>query len=252
MAPSPAASALIDGGLAQNVLGAGGYALWNNLIYVEADLYKGLGRDVRNALGVVPVSGSNSIDGVIPYWRVALQRNFGDHYIEVGSFGLSGGLFPGGDRSVGRADHFTDVALDATYLYSGDPDNIVTGYVTYIHEHQALDSSAVLAGTNSSDALTTFRFNGSYSYQNTFTFSGQRFQTRGSADTALYPGNGSPNSAGWVAEIAYVPGGKEDSWFPTWINARLSLQYTAYTQFNGVTANASDNNSLFALMWLAF
>jgi len=252
LAPTPAAATLIDGSLAQKVVGAGGYALWNNLIYVEADLYKGLGRDVRNALGVVPVSGSNSIDGVIPYWRVALQRNFGDHYLEIGSFGLSGGSFPGGDRSVGRSDHFTDVALDATYLYSGDPDNIVTGYVTYIHEHQALDSSSALLGSNGSDALVTFRFNGSYSYQNTFTFSGQRFQTRGSADGALYPGNGSPNSAGWIAEIAYVPGGKLDSWFPTWINARLSLQYTAYTEFNGTAANAANANSLYALMWLAF
>ena len=77
-------------------------------------------------------------------------------------------------------------------------------------------------------------------------------KTRGSADSALYAGNGSPNSAGWVAEIAYVPGGKIDSWFPSWVNARLSLQYTAYTQFDGLTRNASDNNSVFALLWLAF
>ncbi len=252
LAPSPAAGTLIDGGLAQQVIGAGGYALWNDLIYVEADLYNGLGRDVRNALGVVPVSGSNSVDGVIPYWRVALQHNFGDHYLEVGSFGLSGGMFPAGDKSIGRPDHFTDVGLDATYLYTGDRDNIFTGYATYIHEHQSLDSSFRLLGSNSSNSLTTFRLNGSYSYHNTFTFSAQRFQTRGSADGALYPGNGSPNSAGYIAEIAYVPSGKLGSWVPSWINARLSLQYTAYTQFNGTTVNASDNNSVFALLWLAF
>jgi hypothetical protein len=54
------------------VLGGGGYALWNDLIYAEADVYKGLGRGIRNALGVVPVSGTNSVDGVIPYWRIAL------------------------------------------------------------------------------------------------------------------------------------------------------------------------------------
>jgi hypothetical protein len=252
LAPTPAAATLVDGGLAQQVAGAGAYALWNNLLYVEADLYKGLGRDVRNALGVVPVTGSNAIDGLIPYWRIALQHDFGSHYLAVGTFGLSGGEFPGGDRSVGRPDHFTDVGLDATYLYSGDPDNIVTGYVTYIHEHQALDSSAPLFGSNSSDTLATFRINGSYSFRNTITLSGQRFQTRGSADAALFPGNGSPNSAGWIAEIAYVPGGKIDSWFPTWINARLSLQFTAYTQFDGTTRNASDNDSLYALLWLAF
>jgi len=252
LAPTPAAGTLIDGGLAQQVIGGGGYLLWNDLLYVEADIYSGLGRDVRNSLGVVPVSGSNSVDGSFPYWRVALQHNFGNHYLELGTFGLSTRIFPGGDKSAGRADHIDDWAIDASYLYSGDPDNTVTGYVTYIRERQSLDASARLLGTNASDTLTTFRINGSYSYQNTFTFSGQRFQTVGSADAALFGGNGSPNSAGWVAEIAYVPGGKLDSWFPTWVNARLSLQYTAYTEFDGESRNASDNDSIFALLWLAF
>jgi hypothetical protein len=252
LAPSPAAATLIDGGLAQNVMGAGGYALWNDLVYAEADVYKGLGRDIRNALGVVPVSGSNSVDGAIPYWRVALQHQFGDHYLEIGTFGLSGSIFPGGDDAIGRSDRFTDTALDLTYLYSGSTDNIFTGYITYIREDQALNASSQLLGTNASDSLRTFRVNGSYSYQNTFTVSGQRFETTGSADIGLYGGTGSPNSAGWTGELAYVPSGKlGGSWLPDWINARASLQYTAYDKFNGTSIRASDNNTLFLLLWFA-
>ena len=110
LAPTPAAGTLVDGGLAQTVIGAGGYALWNDLLYVEADLYKGLGRDVRNALGVVPVSGTNSYESVIPYWRVALQHDFGDHYLELGTFGLFSNVFPGGADNLGHSDHLTDVA----------------------------------------------------------------------------------------------------------------------------------------------
>lgn len=250
LAPEPAAATVIDSGLAQQVLGAGAYTLWNHLLYLEADVYHGLGRDVRNALGVVPVSGSNSVKGLIPYWRVALQHDFGPHYLELGTFGLIAQQFPGGDKSTDRTDRFTDTAVDLTYLYSGDPNHIFTGYVTWIHENQKRDASSLLTGTNPSDTLDTLRINGSYSFRNTLTLSAQRFQTYGSSDAALY--SGSPDSSGWIGEIAYVPSGKKDSFFPTWFNARLSLQYTYFNKFDGETSHASNNNALFALLWLAF
>lgn len=249
VAPTPAAATIADGGLAQVVLGAGGYGLWDDLVYGEVDLYKGLGRDVRNALGVVPVSGSNSYDGVTPYWRLALQHDFGDHYLELGTFGLDTNVFVGGLDTSGRSDHLTDVAVDATYNYTGSPDNIMTGYITYIHENQALNQSSVLLGSNRKDMLDTVRINGSYSYQNTYTLSGQYFQTTGTSDIGLY--GGSPNSRGSNWEIAWVPSGKAGSRFPTWFNPRLSLQYTAYDEFDGSTTNASGNNTLFLLLWIA-
>ena len=85
------------------------------------------------------------------------------------------------------------------------------------------------------------------------------FSTNGSVDTSLYgageaPGvvtstNGSPNTSGWMAEFNYVP----------WLNTKLSLQYTAYNKFNGGTSNydgfgrnASDNNTAYALVWIAY
>lgn len=248
LAPTPAAATLVDGGLGEAVMGAGGYALWNNLLYTEFDVYKGLGRDVRNALGTVPVADSNSY-GVVPYWRVALQHDFGEHYLEVGTFGLTSDVFAGGQDNLGRSDHLTDVALDATWNYTGFKDHLLTGYVTYIHENQNLDESHLLLGANPKDNLDTFRVNGSWSYQNTYTFSGQYFQTTGTSDAALY--GGSPDSSGWNWEIAYVPSGKPGSWFPTWFNARLSLQYTMYNKFDGTSVNASDNNTLFLLLWIA-
>lgn len=249
LAPKPVTATIADGALAQAVLGAGGYGLWNDLVYGEIDLYRGLGRDVRNALGVVPVSGSNSYAGAIPYWRLALEHDFGDHYIELGTFGLDTNVFVGGLDNSGRSNRLTDVALDATYNYNGSADNLVTAYATYIHEHQDLNQSSVLLGSNRNDTLDTFRVNGSYSYQNTYTLSGQYFQTTGTSDAGLY--GGSPNSRGWNWEIAYVPSGKANSWFPTSFDARLSLQYTAYDEFNGTNVHASDNNTLFLLAWFA-
>jgi hypothetical protein len=249
LAPAPAAATLADGGLGEVVVGAGGYALWDNTLYTEFDVYKGLGRDVRNALGTVPVASSNSYDGIIPYWRVALQHDFGNHYLEVGTFGLTSDVFVAGQDKLGRSDHLTDAALDATWNYTGFKDHLLTGYITYIHENQTLDESRFLFGANAKDTLPTLRANGSWSYQNTYTFSAQYFQTTGTSDTALY--GGSPDSNGWNWEIAYVPSGKPGSWFPTWFNARLSLQYTMYNKFDGSTTNASDNNTLFLLLWIA-
>jgi hypothetical protein len=249
LAPAPAAATLADGGLGEVVVGAGGYALWDNTLYTEFDVYKGLGRDVRNALGTVPVASSNSYDGIIPYWRVALQHDFGNHYLEVGTFGLTSDVFVAGQDKLGRSDHLTDAALDATWNYTGFKDHLLTGYITYIHENQTLDESRFLFGANAKDTLQTLRANGSWSYQNTYTFSAQYFQTTGTSDTALY--GGSPDSNGWNWEIAYVPSGKPGSWFPTWFNARLSLQYTMYNKFDGSTTNASDNNTLFLLLWIA-
>jgi hypothetical protein len=61
--------------------------------------------------------------------------------------------------------------------------------------------------------------------------------------------NGSPDTRGWIAELNYLP----------WLNTKLSLQFTKYTQFNGGDSNydgfgrnASANGSTYLLLWLTF
>jgi hypothetical protein len=61
--------------------------------------------------------------------------------------------------------------------------------------------------------------------------------------------NGSPDTRGWVAELNYLP----------WLNVKLTAQYTAYSKFNGagtnydgVGRNASDNNTLYLVLWFAY
>ena len=255
LAPTPAATTLIDGTLAQAVVGAGAYALWNDLVYLELDAYKGLGRDVRNALGVVPVSDSNSYDGLIPYWRAALQHEFGQHYVQFGTYGLQAILYPGGDKTAGTTDRITDTALDANYQWIADADdttsNVISAHATYIHEKLDLDASQQLVGSNPSNTLSTFRADVSYSIGATYTPSIQYFRTRGSSDAAYWgTANGSPDSEGIVGEIAYVPWGKPDS-SVTRLNARLALQYVAYTKFNGTEQDASKNNTVYLNLWVA-
>ena len=258
LAPTPLAAALIDGSIAHNVGGAGFYTLWNDTVYLAAALYGGLSRDTRNALGEVPVSGTDTLKGPIPYWRLALQHSFdGDRQnVQVGTYGLHASLYPGGDGSVGRTDSFTDIAFDANYQWIADTKSVVSdmisAHATWIHEDQRLSASNVLSGVNRGGNLDTVRADVSYSIGATWTPTVQYFQTSGAANP-LYFGLPSPvpNSAGFIGEIAYVPWGKPNSPWQS-VNIRIALQYVAYTQFNGSSNRASDNNALFLSLWTAF
>jgi hypothetical protein len=143
------AAALIDGGLGQRVVG-GGYAVWNDLLYIETELYRGVGYDVLNATGIVPVAGTDKTSGVIPYWRVALQQNFGRSYVQVGTYGLHANVLPGGIDIPGRTDGFTDTAVDANCQFNFDAKSVVSdmisAHATLIHEDASLRASEVIDG----------------------------------------------------------------------------------------------------------
>jgi len=250
VAPAPAASTLIDNNLAQMVIGTGVYSMWNKWVFMEFDAYDGLGKNSLTALGV-PTGGIDKYTGLIPYWRAALQHQFGDHYFEAGTYGISATSFPGGDESTGLTDRKTDVAFDANYQWAVDSDNFISAHGTYIHENLDLHASSLLSGSNPSDTLNTYRTDVSYSYKDTYIPSVQYFQTWGSNDAAYWgTANGNPNNAGYVVELAYVPFGKADSPIH-FANARLTLQYTAYTKFDGTSTHASDNNTLLLNLWVA-
>ena len=250
VSPHPTSLTLIDGGLAQQVEGTAAYAMWNDLIYGEFALYKGLGRDIRNAMGIVPVAGTDSVDGVAPYWRFAFQKNFdGDRqFAELGTYGISADKFPGGVNNLG-SDHYLDTAVDASYQWVANTkdvtSDVISAHATYIRETIDLNASHILNGTNPHDDLSTFRADLSYAISATYTPSVQYFRNWGSHDIAFWgTQSGGPNSAGWITEINLVPWGKPDSPL-NWLNGRLLLQYVAFSSFDGQTTHASDHNALF-------
>ena len=128
---------------------------------------------------------------------------------------------------------------------------------TYIKEKQQLDGSFALGlAENPANDLKTFRLGASYYFRRTVGGALGVFSTTGSTDAIRYApaptfgfANNSPNSKGWMAEASYIP----------WQNVKLLAQYVAYQKFNGETnnydgtgRNASDNNTLYLLGWLAF
>ncbi len=247
-APGGAASALIDGGLSQNVLGLGGYTLVAKLVYAELSVYRSAFQGTA-----APSSTTGAIHGVAPYWRLALQKDWEHQYLMVGTFGLHTSLFP--DVLTGPRNTYTDVGADAQFESAVGTGNVVVRG-TWIHESQTLDATAAAGGSNAKNTLKALRLNASYYPRQWLGVSGGYFDTSGSTDAALYPpaavdgsASGSPKTNGFLGEVDFNP----------WENTRLGLQYTAYSNFNGGKTNydgsgrdASGNNTLFAFAWLAF
>jgi hypothetical protein len=256
LAPSPVAATRIDGSFGEQVVGLGAYVMWNDWVYTEFDLYRGLGRDIRNALGTVPVAGTDSVADTAPYWRLALQHDTGRSNWEVGTYGILADILPSGASPGGKADHFTDVAADANWKFTFSPrvvaSNVISAHATIIHEDQNLSASTLLSGSDPHGHLTTMRADMSFSLAATLTPSAQLFSTTGSSDQPYWNTlTGSPNSSGAVLELAYAPFGKPNSLIK-WGNLRLAAQYIIYSRFNGQTQGAGNNNTLYLSLWAAW
>jgi hypothetical protein len=258
LAPTPMAATLVDGGLAQRVVGAGAYMLWNDLLYLETDLYKGLGPGGLKLVGQVPVDDSNQTTGVLPYARVALIKDWERYHAQIGAYALSANnVVPGGNQTFGVGNRVIDTALDANFQFILDPtksaSDMLSAHATYIHENSSMEASEAqaLTGALLRHSLDTFRADVSYSFAATVTPSIQYFRTTGTADVNYWATpNGSPNSDGMIFEVAYVPWGKSDSPFPN-LNLRLAVQYVSYINFDGSSTNASSNNNFFFSLWTA-
>jgi len=260
VAPTPVAGAVIDGALASQVSGLGLYLYWNNLIYGEVNFYRTAANSYSQPLSAGTVI-TNLVDGIVPYWRLFLQHQWGKHSLMVGHYGMVTHIFPAG-QTRGSSDQFTDIAFDAQYQYIAKRHKFaILG--TWIHEIQNWDGSYSLGNTaNRSDVLDTFRINCNYSYMSHYgTFGGNvaYFSTFGNKDTGLYAPdpvdgsrNGRPNSNGVILQAEYLP--------PIWgRRSKIVVQYTIYSNFNGASndydgsgRDASDNNTLYLLAWLMF
>ena len=115
-------------------------------------------------------------------------------------------------------------------------------------------ASLTALAANPTNTLNEARAYASLAYgnNNRVVLTGQYFTSWGSP-MPIFCGtpSGSPNTKGWIAEIAYIPFISSFSPGWPWFNARIGLQYTAYTEFNGTTVGASANNTLFLYLWMA-
>jgi len=254
-APVPGAATALDGGLADaGVAGVSVYGWWNDSIYGEFGVY----HSAPAASQALDSTNLDVVDGWSPYWRVAFEKQWDRNSWEVGAYGVTAKLFPGGGNALsGPTNKFEDWALDSQYQYIGDQ-HLFSVTATYIDEKQHWDAAFPAGATaNPSDTLKTFRLGGQYYYQRKYGAALGYFSTTGGEDSVLYASgtplngfaNNKPDSNGWVSELDWVP----------YQNTKIALQYTMYSKFNGASSNydganrnASDNNTLYLLGWLNF
>jgi len=258
LAPMPTAKTFIDQVYAQQVAGFTRYSFLDDTFYLEFGGYWPLGPNTQRALGIIP-TGESPINGIAPYWRVAAEPIFGKHAWEFGTFGLASNVVPMGIVGAGN-DSFTDIGVDTQYQYLGDP-HTVTVRGAWIHENHNTSASQTLGlANNSKNQLRSLNVSASYIYDSTWSLTTGRVSVGGTADAALYGTfTGSPNSAGWIFELAYLPFSHGGPAFWPWLNFRIGLQYTHWTKFDGATTNidgmgrnASGNNTFFAYIWTMF
>ncbi len=309
---TPGAGPMIENGLASMVGGAGAYFYWNNLIYGEMAVYGTARQGVQQFLGAGTQTGT-MIQDAAPYWRVFLNHQWGKHSVQVGHFGLVSRVISGANKpptlddagnpippspgnpnlldTRGPIDRFTDLGFDAQYQFIGKK-HLFTVQTSFVHEDQRLNNADSQGGSFGNAAyLDKYKINANYYYRtdnwgsiggtiayvnlwgsNNFFSSDP---TGATAPIGLYgPGAGSgfrvgkPNSDWWIFELDYIP------WWKQFVT-KVTLQYTAYSHFNGSRSlydgnganpdagtvadtfpfprrNASANNSLYLLVWQTF
>jgi hypothetical protein len=262
---TPAAAPLIDGSLAQGVVGLTAYSWIAHHAYLEAGAYSSPSRGTLSALGSDPFD-PGSIHGVAPYGRLAWQTTLAGGTFEVGGSALKAALFPGRDRSSGLTDHYTDLGLDGSWqktLKSGD---IISANVRYEHERVNLLASCALGligdGGDPSCAryrLNEFRAAARYTWHDKLGLTLSPFSITGSRNANVFDGSGRPDSNGVMGQIDYTLWPASNSPLGPRVNARVGVQYTLYGKFNGRRRNfdgegrdASDNDVLRVFTWVAF
>ncbi len=260
--------------------GAGVYTFWNDMVYAALIAYKGLPQSALYALNVGNAQ-TDALTNVAPYWRLAVEPHWGQHYLMVGTFGMYGQVAPERMYGIGT-DNYLDVGFNSQYQYDGDQYSL-TVKLTDIMEWQRLNGTYFIgASSNLSNTLNSFKANASFVWDHRYSLGLGYFNISGSNDCNVYgspvapcmptgPGsysysnNASPNGNGFIVDVGYTPfmyGAPGPYDYKKW-NMRVGLQYTNYlnlyggrTNFDGSniggTHNASGNNSLFAYLWVAF
>ena len=249
---TPIAAPVIDGALAQDVAGVGGYGMWNNHLYGDVTLYRS-----EHAGGPVPINGkgySYNINGAAPYWRGAWQQTFGDNYLEVGTYGIYADTYP--NAVSGPTNSYVDPSFDFQYERPFGA-NFLDAHGRYTHEASSLAASyAAGTATTKSNYLNAWELDSTYHWTGRYTATGSLFSTTGNVDALLYApaavtgsNNGNPDTSGYEAQFGYWPVQNID----------ISAAYTGYTKFNGASTNydgakrnASDNNTVYMALWVNF
>lgn len=256
----PTAGTQIEGALGQQVAGLGVYVFYDRTWYAELTGYRtadGVFSFLRHGQDTGAPGGVARLQGGNPYVRFAYNKEWGAQSMMVGAFALRVKRYLDNTDPTTGTDRYTDRGIDAQYQYISQP-HTFTAQARYIVEQQDHRNSFAQGLTsNTSDRLRSSQVKATYYFESRYGVTLSHFAIGGSEDALLYPagnvtgsGNGKPDSRGEILELDYLPVQ----------NVRLMTQYTRYSRFNGgrsgydgvTSRHASDNNTLFFDLWVAY
>ena len=259
------------------------YVYLNRLVYAEFGGYTastGLTKFLtftNDALNPTRNNTTNLV-GFNPYYRLALTHEWGAHNLMLGAFGMNSKIASQLTLDDGTTPYNTntplssltpgmmyqDRAIDAQYQYISDP-HVVSAQLRYIQEN--ISDPNLFQYTNPNNNLYSRYAKMTYVYQAKYGVTLAYWSETGSSDPGGYlsgagitnsinPGtlnyasyNNSPNSNAWIPSIFWQP----------LQNVRLTLTQTFWTKFAGAKTNydgggrnASDNNTTYLYLWMAF
>jgi len=237
-APSPAKSTLIES-LGGQVIGVGAYGLFNNLLFAEFSTYRSAQIGAHNP---PDTTNTNVVSGFIPYWRLALQHEWGKNYLALGTTGIASTQFLTGIS--GALDKFLDIGVDLQY------ERTMTFGSLSLHSSYMTETETRDMSVEGKYNFQSFKLDGNLFLKNGCGGTIGYFNNTGSPDVVNFPnGDNRPNSSGFIFQIEYLP----------WYNTKFAAQYVAYSKFDGNSKNydgagrnAADNNTIYLLAWLSF
>jgi hypothetical protein len=250
------AATLVEGALAQQVAGMGGYAFLNKSVYAEITSYQ-TAKGSTSFLSYGSKTGDSNhpltlLDGNALYWRLAYTHEWGAQNIMLGAFGLNARTFPNDSASNmpvtdAGSTHFKDIGIDAQYQYLMSP-HTFTGNFRAVHE---TINDASLTAYAAPASLNTLMVKASYVYREKYGGSLVYKTVTGSADASAYSFSALnvPDASMWTTELFWIP----------LQNVRLGIQYSWFTKYAGASSNydgsgrnASDNATTYLYLWTAF
>lgn len=250
--------------------GMNAYVYWNDTVYAEIGAYQTANRAFSFlSQGVADADMPKLKGGFNPYWRLALNHDWGANSAMIGLFGMNAEIYANSPDTFGPTIRYRDIGIDSQYQYILDP-HMFSAQFSYIRENQSYSDELFDAAnpnfqgpfSNSSNTLDYLRVKATYVYQAKYGASLGFAAVTGSADASYTSSpdsngnpvpfgnaNSTPNTRVWIPEIFWTPVQ----------NVRVGAQYYKFTEYNGSSnnydgngRNASDNNTFFLYVWGAY
>ncbi len=249
---APASLPIIDGGLAQQAVGAGAYMYWDKTVYAEISGYR-TGDGVYSFM--TQGNGQQiNIKGENPYLRLALTHDWGAQNAMVGYSYFDVNEYVPGMQNL--TNHYRDNTIDFQYQYLLDPHTFTVDVTRTNETINYGDAGSAPDSINSLMAKATYTYEAKYGaaleYFNISNSSNNIGNTNSNYNPSAIAGEFSSQTGteGWTPEVFWLPVQ----------NVRIGVQYTMFNRVDGVATGgadaingkASDNNQVVFYIWGAY